>query len=370
MRRFVNNRIIGAKRDKPINKQSKRGGDEGERYVYNRISGYGKLKFNPTLMEKEKIMKKLRVFVMIVTVLCLILTGCTVFHVSRLTPEGKRERLGGIPFYTKAVSCLQETRWLEAIYKLKLVGTTVSGKPVEVFSLIKEISLQDANQSPDFMELIKAVSEDKPDKAMTAFYFLPQHEVPKDGSLLKTDKLVLASNQNKTSPPFVDYTDPHYYNVRIPLVGTATTEINLNSDLTLSKVSATIQEQTLKTVSDMLISAASKAPVDIFSKEAKVPGAVMGALMEKAKLKVEVHLTIEPQVYQYIITSVGEKARKLPCGNPGEPLVDIRKGDFSCSLVPAEDKPKDKDSEKNTIKISGSINLPKAPTPEQPKSAK
>ena len=298
-------------------------------------------------------MKRVFLYLVLATVLCTILTGCMAFKISHLTKEGKEENLPGVPFYTKFVACEQETVWIEAIYKLTLIGTTNQNPAMDVFSYTKEVSLWDTNQSANFEKLIEAVSQNKPAEAIAAFKNLPQHKVPTQGSLLKTDQLVLASNQNKPSV-FVDYTDPYYYNARVPLAGSVAAEINLNQDLTLSKASVNIQEQTLKTVSDMFISA-----VGAISKAAKT-----------AEAMVQVKLIMKPQVYQYTISSIGEKATKLPCGNPGKPLDDVSKGTFLCTLISANEPAAGKESEGNTIKITGSVVMPKAPSSEKPANAK
>ena len=310
-------------------------------------------------------MKRVFLSLVLATVLCTILTGCMAFNISHLTKEGKSESLPGVPFYTKFVACEQETVWIEAIYKLTLTGTTAGTtdqKPaMDVFSYTKEVSLWDTNQSADFEELIEAVSQKEPNEAIAAFKSLTQHEVPMQGPLLNTAQLVLASNKNKPFV-FIDYADPYYYNARVPLAGSVTAEINLNQDLILTKASVNIQEQTLKTISDMFISAAGMVKAGKAAKAAKA-----------AKAEIQLKLTMKPQVYQYTISSMGEKTTNLPCGNPGKPLDDASKGTFQCTLVAADEPAggsKEKEGEGNAIKFSGSVITPKTPPVEKPANAK
>jgi hypothetical protein len=273
------------------------------------------------------------------------LAGCGMaIRVSHLAKEGKAECLPGVPFYTKAVACKQETVWFEQTYKLTLVAAAGSG---DVFNVSKEIPRK-VYVSDEYQKLINLVHKSDANqefnKILDAFFKLPSYAPPSPGFLPSLTELVLASNQSEPFT-FIDYADPHYYNAKIPLAGSVNAEVNLSPELTLSKASANIQEQTLKTFLDLL-------PIK------EVLSGVAKAATAKAIQIVSVRLTIEPQVYNYTLSNLGAKVKILPCGDPGEPLKDPSKGTFSRKLMPA-DESKKKEDEGKKIKFSGSVDLPK-----------
>lgn len=287
-----------------------------------------------------------------ILVLLSTLAGC---GTAMIVTDGKT-KLDGVPFYTKAVACKQETVWLEPIYKLTLVGTKdVDKKPVEVFKLTKEISLPDY-QSDGFKKLIDAVLQIKTQEIVKTFNTLGQYKPPVQGSMPGIDKLILASNQNE-SISFIDYTHPYYYNAKIPWVGSVNAEVNLSSDLTLSKATANITQQTLKTFLDLL-------PV----KEV-LTGMAKAAKETKPPDHVDIQLTIEPQVYKYTLSTTGAKNAELPCKDPAEPLGQRGwKGAISRTLMSADELKRKEDGGGSTIKFSGSVDLPKSQT--QPAGSK
>ncbi len=281
----------------------------------------------------------------IIMVLCTMLAGCgTAMKVSHLAGE-RYKCLPGVPFYTKAVACKQETVWFEQTYRLTLVAAAQAG---DAFKVSKEISRK-VYVSHEFQKLMNLVhksdSNQEFNKILDAFFKLPIYISPPPGSLPPMEELILASNQNEPVI-FIDYTDPHYYNAKIPLAGSVNAEVNLSSELTLSKASANIQEQTLKTFLDLL-------PVK------EVLTGVAQAATKKATMEiVSVRLTIEPQAYNYTLSTPGARAEKLPCAAPGEPLKPPFKGAFSRALMSA-DESKKKEDEGKKVKFSGSVDLPK-----------
>jgi hypothetical protein len=288
------------------------------------------------------------VFFLISALMVLVLSACGVaLQVSHHPQGGQSEELPGVPFYTKAATCQQETIWLEQVYKLSLTGTKNAEKPVEVISLTNEVSVFDARQSADFGKLVRAVSQNNASEAVAAFNSLPARKLPIKDSLLETEKLVMLSNQSKPFI-FVDYTDAHFFNSKVPVIGSTSPEINLNEDLTLAKASVKVENEALKTILEAL-------PIK------EVLGAVAGVPVEKKvgapPAVIQLKLAMEQKVYKYVISTVGEKVAKLPCGNPGPPMVDIRKGNFEFNLVEAGAA---KEKEGNVVKFSGSVNLPEA----------
>ncbi len=295
-----------------------------------------------------------------IVIMCVVLAGCgmaiqVTHRPLSLGEEQEPKKLPGVPFYTRAVACRHKTVWIAQTYKLTLVGTQVDAKKT-CFSSSMEITqkgydskefnalrgLVDQKQSRDQIEIINAF------EALRQYtYILPAiGQEGKDFDFLKSKGFILASNQNE-SFDFVDYTDPHYLNVKIPLAGSVNSDVTLNSDLTLAKVNVNVQEETLKTILSVL-------PV-----KELLSAAVMGPKGPSPECQPTIiKLNIEPQVYKYTLSTIGGKNGGLPCKNPADILHNVIGVTFTRELIAAEE-PKKKDKEGNVIKFSGSVDLPK-----------
>jgi hypothetical protein len=329
-------------------------------------------------------------FVLILS-LCVVLAGCgTAFNVTHGGEGCKEGKCNGIPFYTKVAACKHETVWLEQTYILTLVGIQEpEGKrqpdkqQIVLFKLTKEISqyrlITDFKHK--FQQLIKSVIGHDPNNArslyaiLCKFNELPEYTLPKDSAKLLTDQLVLASNRNETYD-FVDYTDPYYFNAKAPFSGSVNAEIDLGPNLTLSKASGNIQEDTFKTFMSVLSTAMTAAGGVITSLVAPPPPTTT-TRSEKPPKPVVIELTIDPQVYQYafskvLLDSKTGKPAKPPCQymEPISKFADATT--FSRNMMPVDESTK-KGDVSNKVKFSGSVDLPKpspqTKRPEEPKPA-
>ncbi len=316
-------------------------------------------------------MRKVKIPVVVVfcTVLLAACGGTAIRVTHQPQDKGTSTPLDGIPFYTKAVACKHETVWSERTYRLTLVATQTEKirsakdqeKRVTLFSISKEISQE--VYSTGFQTVKQRINtydsgeEEDVNKIRTEFdglraYTPPTIDNDKEFSFT-TDRFTLVSNQNEPVI-FVNYSDPHYFNAKIPLVGSVNPDISLGPDLTLSKASVNIQEQTLKTFLDML-------PV----KEI-LTGVGKAALLVGEEIpSVRVQLTIEPNVYKYTLSKLEKGGGKLPCDEPKGMLNKVGgknesdRATFS-RVQASTDESKKKEDGGNTIKFSGSVDLPKS----------
>jgi hypothetical protein len=161
-------------------------------------------------------------------------------------------------------------------------------------------------------------------------------------------KFILMSNQNEPSV-YVDYTDPHYLNARVPFAGTANPDITLSDELTLSKANVKIEEKTLETFIGPAKELLSEA-IAVAGKTNKTQQLTPEAIL--------IDLKTELQVYKYTLSTMNEKNAEFPCKHPTDILHNTIGVTFSRTLLPAEE-PKKKEEEGNTLKFSGSVDLPK-----------
>jgi len=329
--------------------------------------------------------------------LCGILIGCGPAII--VTNQGRT--LDGVPFYTKAVACKQQTVWLEPTYILTLIGTqrpeskhadiaagggagTVGTQKQEgtqpedkqadkqqvvLFKLTKEISKYDlvsnSTFKDKFQKLIKSVIEQNPDDPgsydaiLSAFDELPGYTLPVDTDGIVKDRLILGSNRNDTYS-FVDYTDPYYFNAKIRFSGTVNPEIDLGPDLTLSKASVNVQEETFQNVTGVLSAALTAAGTMVAGGGPPPPPPPRGI---RIIIPAIMQLTIESQAYQYTFSTLQvdtttHKPAKPPCKHM-DPLSKFTDATTFSRTVMTVDESKKKGDEANTLKFSGSLVLPK-----------
>jgi hypothetical protein len=349
-----------------------------------------------------------------ILLLCALLAGCgTAFEVTQ-REQCKGGKCDGVPFYTKAVACNHETVWLEPTYILTLTGTQKpdtqkphnqkpdtqkphtqkldtqkpdtqkpqsnqpNGQPVVLFNLTKEISQYDLSSDPEFknelQKFIERVIKQNPEgldapAILSAFNGLREYKLPliDNNHQLQQRSLTLASNRNEIYT-FVDYSTPYYFNAKRPFSGSVNPEIDLGSDLTLSKASVNVTEETFKTSMGVLSAAATgmgAAPLTAPAAEAEKKPPLEA---EKPPTPVLLQLTIEPRVYQYTLSTLLDsntgKLSKPPCQYL-EPLFDLGHATTFSRMVMPVDQSKKKGDGSNTLKFSGSIDLPKAQPQKQ-----
>jgi hypothetical protein len=305
----------------------------------------------------------------VLLIFCMVLAGCggpgiIVTHYpptqGNVNPGEAGISLDGVPFYTKAIACKQETVWVEQTYKLTLTGTRKdSGRDITAVSRSMEIT-QNGYTSEEFKNLKKLIDQHTSagvEEVLAGFealrekseYRLPVINKKFDFSApTPAHSFILVSN--KTEPDsYVDYTDRHYINVKKPWSGSVNPNITLNSDLLLTNANIHIQDNTLETFLNVL-------PIkEVLS--AAMPSRALTKTKEASPVVI-INLEIEPQTYIYTLSKTA-KAPGLPCVN-SDVLHTIEGASFSRSQMSAEgSKKKDAGGDTgNTLKFSGSIDLP------------
>jgi len=168
--------------------------------------------------------------------------------------------LPGVPFYAKTAFCVQTSTYLQPVYdvtlSLQTVGTTAAGKdttygPPRVSS---RVISESGYRSPSFRTLRQIAAGAAPQQSETDVLSLWAALAAKDvagGFPTDATDYFLAGNQFSTEVAN-DYTRVYYYNVRVPLTGSASGEINLDASGSLTKGVAAVEDQTLSTALGVL----------------------------------------------------------------------------------------------------------------------
>ncbi len=259
--------------------------------------------------------------------------------------------LDGIPFYTKVGACKHQTVWLEPTYKISMSQTyKVDGKDVTELIGMRTLSFEDykSDSFRDFVLLFEKKNTAMVSEAdiLKAFGKFKNYASPYDVLPSKENRL-LASNTNELTS-YVNYGELYYYNVKKPLAGSVTASAELNTDGTLSKGTATIEDKTLQTFLDLVpvkdvVTAGAKAGLGILAVDGQV---------------VALKLTIEPQTYQYTLYTTGAINPPLPCAPPGQALTS-GSGEVNFARTAVGTESAKKDEESKAVKFSGSVEVPK-----------
>jgi len=324
-------------------------------------------------------MRNIKVAAMMV--LCAALAGCAHPYVFDVTSSNKCPDVGcnGIPFYTKTVACKHETVWLERTYMLTLAGVRKpvadqkDAKEEELFEVEKEIAQNDfaSDEAKKVVGYVLGQPSDGVD-VKTAFWVLdkfndtglaPYKLKLTEGNVLDTSRLTLSSNRNEVYA-FVDYANPYYFNARKPFSGSVNPEIDLGPDLTLSKASVNLQEDTFKTAMSVVSSAAAGIGVAMMKGGGGPPQIELPHV-------VILKLTIESRIHQYTLSALvaGKRdstSKQFTCEYVA-PLTGLTQATtFTSTLVAPAEGSKDKADGGNTLKFSGSVELPKTQPQKQP----
>lgn len=226
--------------------------------------------------------------VLLLTLLTLLTTAC--LGTARITtgdskPVADNIHIDGIPFYPKRAVCRQDTIWLEPLYVLTREDTyrkqqpplkPTDPPPPPTTTTIKQTKIArrselTTKQCPQAAprdqctitalerldKLQKTLADAQPTIDPTKLKAINDAwtEINVTSSLLVTDveqrNVVLASN-TRTSDFFTDYTRPYYFNTRMPWLGSSTANATLDKDGSLTNGTATVDNQTLKAVLDVL----------------------------------------------------------------------------------------------------------------------
>lgn len=286
----------------------------------------------------------------------------------------------GVPFYVKVGKCKQETSWLQPVYTLTLKKTTTyrfvdekaaktanpNAKPPDpvVHTATKTLSLPQFN-SDDVRTLrgllgkpgeataieAKAIDDqwkkiaDRPDYVAVAV---------KEDALINSDEVLEVSNTS-TPEAVVDYATTYYFNAPQPWVGSSQINVKLAADGTLTEGSAQVQNQTLSTILSALpISALLTTAVGAGAAAAAAPPlkGLAAPAPEATKETTQYELTITESGYTHTHSRYQEF--KLPCAVEASGV----RTDYALAIQSSGQGTSKKD-DSNTVKVDGSIVLPK-----------
>lgn len=156
----------------------------------------------------------------------------------------------------------------------------------------------------------------------------------------------------------VDYSRPYYYNVRAPMFSKIDTQVELNSDLLLTKAQSNVDTTTVAESIEKLV------PLKeiITGALQGTTGAGAAALRVEPPAKVTVTLEITEQVRNVEYTARSEcpidPPTLLPFGNSGQFIVKP----VATASTDAKASTASKDAKTNVISITGEVTVPKAET--------
>jgi len=304
-------------------------------------------------------MKRSRASLAIGITLALILTGCgEVYHVRAHNPQ----KPAGIPFYSIAGACVQETVYATPYY---LVTLKISGSSGALLSDTTKLSTAGRN-SPDMRGLISELSKPQPDSGtiQTAWANLKERW-SLDPTLQANDPNVqpvqfLLRNSSKAIST-VDYGHEYSINQQKPFAGSASSDYKLSSDGTLSEAQGQVEDKTLETVVGALpLSDLIKSAAGIASKT----GTAGATELEP------VHFSLEQEERVRTTTYTLTSAYSANCPT-GAALSSTTAGVSTTNAdVGAKDLNGSSDNSKkaddSSIGISGTITLPKTLLQQKP----
>jgi hypothetical protein len=292
----------------------------------------------------------------------------------------KYDNVPGIPFYTKTAMCKQETVWTEPVYTLALKRTTTfkfvdeakakaagSKLPAPVVRTTRKVlSLSQFHPTNQDLQTLlsllnKSATSADPDVD------IPQIDAAWDALNAHPDYVPLSISEDqiaqspnailiaKTSAPeaVVDYATAYYFNAPRPWVGSSQIDEKLAADGTLTEGSAQVQSQTLSTI----LTAVTSIFTSVLS---KVPSFGIVAQPPDATTTTDQYeLTVQKDLYQHLHSRYVIFAKPCP--------IELVTTSYALTISAATQAPASKD-DPNTVKVSGTITLPKS-QPATPVSA-
>lgn len=291
----------------------------------------------------------------------------------------KYDNVPGIPFYTKIAVCKEETVWTEPVYMLTLKRTTTfkfvdeakakaagAKLPAPVVRTTRKVlslsQFQPTNK--DLQTLLSLLN--KSDTAADPDVDIPEIDAAWDALnaqpdyvplSIKEDQIAQSSNamlMSETAAPeaVVDYAKAYYLNAPRPWVGTSQINETLAADGTLTGASAQVQSQTLSTI----LTAVTSIFTAVLS---KVPAIAFRAQDDATTTTDQYELTVQKDLYQHAHTKYVAFAKPCP--------IELVTSGYALTITAATQTPASKD-DPNTVKVSGTITLPKSqpPTPTPP----
>jgi len=315
----------------------------------------------------------------VLTLTCLVLSGClSTVRIKRDPITGtstNKQDVAGIPFYVKTAKCKQESTWIEPVYTLTLKKTTTykflndaEAKKVdaklpapEVRTASKVLSksqFQPSTNAPlqTLLALLNKPNTSAPDiiaiENAWALIIAKDDYIPlstSEDDLIKAGKEVIETANTSTPEVVVDYKTVYYYNAPRPWVGTSQVDAKLAADGTLTEGSAQVQGQTLSTILTAVTSVFSTVV-------SKIPSFGPGAPPDATSTTTQYDLTVQKEAYQHTHTRYGDFSN--PCAPaPGGVL------DNYALTITLPNQPSSAKDDSSTVKVSGTVTLPKASPP-------
>jgi hypothetical protein len=263
---------------------------------------------------------------------CIGLSGCGLYVIHQSKPAGDHK---GVPFFVKAAGCKHEVTRLEPYYVLTMTSKTADKTESETTTLSRS-----QFNSPEVITLRSKLAKSGTDGAelramwdkVRAMHYephMPESKVSADDWFVVSD--VVAADA------YVDYAHPYTLNVRMPLIGSAKADVKLADDGTLTEASA---EKEDKTISELF-------PVKELIKSAAGIVAFDGG-------PATLELAIEEKGVKYTRRYRIDKLNP-PCVATDEQRKEAGAYDLTVEDVTGTKK----ESEEDSIIVSGSIKMPK-----------
>ena len=296
-----------------------------------------------------------------------------------LSDKNKRNTaVRGVPFYIKVAKCKQETSWLQPVYALALKKTSIfsfadagavnaqnaNARPPESvvrFNVAKVLSLRQIN-SNDLQNLRTLLSQPRStdplqakviDDAWKKIADLPDYQplAANEDALAGSGDVVELSNDS-TAEAVVDYSRVYYYNAPRPLIGTSQIDATFASDGTLNEASAQVQGQTLSTILSTILSIVS--PSTMISGAGSVGPFAAAALPPDAPRETfQYELTTVETGYIHTHSRYVDFALPCPIDKGGVT------GNFALVIQPLRQTMGNKKDDGSTVKVKGTIALPR-----------
>lgn len=251
-------------------------------------------------------------------------------------------KVNGVPFYTMASSCTQESVYIETIYQLSVQVPRTQDTPAIV--LMEKSVPASVYTSPAMQQLRQVVAAPTLSLSAIKTQFDPLAAYNPDAD----PELVPISNTTRAEV-YVDYARVHYLNVERPGRGTTSATAKLNANGTLAESSAEVEDKTAETILGAF--PVSEAVLGILSK-AGLPGILVEGIDEKAPIAFQ--LVVTPNQFRHVFTKT-EKANP-PCPPAKDGLT--RKDAANWRREAVSDSAKG-EKEENAIGVTGKIVLPK-----------
>jgi hypothetical protein len=272
-------------------------------------------------------------------VFCMALSGCGMYVIHKSQPAGDHK---GVPFFVKTAGCKHEVTRLEPYYVLTL--TTKMGEKTQS-SETTTLSRSQFN-SKAVLDLRSKLAKSTADggeirelwdqvRALHYEPHMPERDIRPDDWFVISD--VVATDT------YVDYKTPYTFNVRTPLIGSAKADVKLADDGTLTEASAEKEEKTIS---------------ELFPVKELIKGAA-GIVGFDSAGTVTVELGVEEKGIKYIRRHRIENLSP-PCAATEEQRKESGVYDLTVEDVTSAKKESDEDS----INVSGSIKLPKEKAPK------